>query len=143
MFGYYIEVSKSFLDSVPYRYTRKQTLVNAERFITEELKEIENKVLGASEEAAAIENRIFGELVGACMDEIASLQRTARALATLDVLVSLATVAVRNNYVKPVIGKRSRQSTYATADIPSSKPYSRTERMSPTIPCSTATKTAP
>lgn len=106
VFGYYIEVSKSFLDSVPYRYTRKQTLVNAERFITEELKEIENKVLGASEEAAAIENRIFGELVGACMDEIASLQRTARALATLDVLVSLATVAVRNNYVKPVIGKK-------------------------------------
>lgn len=106
VFGYYIEVSKSFLDSVPYRYTRKQTLVNAERFITEELKEIENKVLGASEEAAAIENRIFGELVGACMDEIASLQRTARALATLDVLVSFATVAVRNNYVKPVIGKK-------------------------------------
>lgn len=106
VFGYYIEVTNSFLDKVPYRYQRKQTLVGAERFITEELKEIETRILSAGEEAEALENRIFEELKQTVLAEIGALQKTARALAALDVLQSFAAVAVRNGYVRPVIGKK-------------------------------------
>ena len=106
VFGYCIEVSNSFLDRVPYRYQRKQTLVNGERFVTDELKEIETRILTAQEQAAELENRIFAELKQQVMDELASLQRTARAAAALDVLISFASVAARNGFVRPVIGKR-------------------------------------
>lgn len=106
VFGYYIEVTNSFLDKVPYRYQRKQTLVGAERFITEELKEIETRILSAGEEAEALENRIFEELKQTVLAEIGALQKTARALAALDVLQSFAAVAVRNGYVRPVVGKK-------------------------------------
>lgn len=106
VFGYYIEVSKSLLDKVPYRYQRRQTLVNAERFVTDELKEIETRILTAHEEATALENRIFDELKSMTLAKLAELQKTARAVAALDVLQSFAAVAVRGNYVRPVIGKK-------------------------------------
>lgn len=106
VFGYYIEVSNSFLDKVPYRFQRKQTLVGGERFITDELKQIETKILTAEEESLALENKIFSELKAMLLEKLAELQETARGIAYVDVLLSFATVAVRNGYVKPVIGKR-------------------------------------
>ena len=106
VFGYYIEVSNSFLDKVPYRYQRKQTLVGGERFITDELKELETRILTAHEEATALENRLFDELKAMAFKELAALQKTARAIAALDVLISFAAVAVKEDYVKPVIGKK-------------------------------------
>ena len=104
VFGYYIEVSNSFLDKVPYRFQRKQTLVGGERFVTDELKELETKILTAEEEAVALENKIFCELKDMLISHLTELQSTARAIGALDVLVSFATVAVRNNYVKPSVG---------------------------------------
>ena len=106
VFGYYIEVSNSFLDKVPYRFQRKQTLVGGERFVTDELKQLETKILTAEEEAVALENRIFTELKQMLIDKLSELQSTARAIGVLDVLVSFATVAVRNKYVKPVVGSK-------------------------------------
>lgn len=106
VFGYYIEVSNSFLDKVPYRFQRKQTLVGGERFVTDELKQLETKILTAEEEAVALENRIFTELKQMLIDKLSELQSTARAIGVLDVLVSFATVAVRKKYVKPVVGSK-------------------------------------
>lgn len=103
VFGYYLEVTKTNLDLVPDTYIRKQTLVNAERFITQELKEWENKILGAGEKLAAMEYAIFNELresVGKCTLRI---QRTAKSLAVLDCLTSMATLAIENGYSRPVI----------------------------------------
>lgn len=108
VFGYYIEVSNSFLEKVPYRFQRKQTLVGGERFITEELKEIENKILTAHDEAVALENKIFAELKSLLMENLHALQNTARALAEIDVLAAFASVSAKNGYVKPVIGKKVR-----------------------------------
>lgn len=105
VFGYYIEVSKSFANNVPYRYQRKQTLVNAERFITEELKMLEDKVLSAESNALAMEDKIFFELKQLCFENLAELQSTAQALSALDALLSFASVSVANKYVKPNIGK--------------------------------------
>ena len=105
VFGYYIEVSKSFKDNVPYRFQRKQTLVNAERFITDELKQIEDKVLSAESNALILEDKIFFELKQMCFENLSALQSTAQALCALDALLSFATVAVANKYVKPNIGK--------------------------------------
>lgn len=111
VFGYYIEVSKSFTDKVPYRYQRKQTLVNGERYITDELKEIEVKVLSAEENSTALENQIFEHLKGLCFDELSKIQQTARAIGSLDAILSFANVSVSNRYVKPVInGKTKRMS---------------------------------
>jgi DNA mismatch repair protein MutS len=101
VFGYYIEVTKSNLDRVPGEYIRKQTLVNAERFITPELKEYESLILNAEERITELESRIFGQ---ACEQVAASAERilaTARALAQLDVYAALAEVALRNRYVRP------------------------------------------
>jgi len=103
VFGYYIEVSRSNLDSVPYRYTRKQTLANAERFITQELKELEDMVLGAQEASVKLEQQIFAEIRGALSQRLLRLQKTAQALSELDVLLSLAAVALQNHYVKPEV----------------------------------------
>ncbi len=103
VFGYYIEVSKSHLAKVPKDYVRKQTLVGGERFITPELKEFEAKVLSAEEKIKEIEAELFLNLreeVISCGEEI---RKTAQALATLDVLLALAEVAVRRNYVRPEI----------------------------------------
>ncbi len=101
VFGYYIEVTKSFLSLVPDRYIRKQTLTNAERFMTPELKETEQKIVGAQELSVRLELRLFNEVrdqVAACMDRI---QRNCAALKKLDALGSLARVAVENRYVRP------------------------------------------
>ncbi len=106
IFGYYIEVSKSFADKVPYRYQRKQTLVNAERFITDELKQLEDKVLSAETNAQALEDKIFCELKQLCFENLSQLQSTAQALCTLDALLSFANVSAAGRYVKPNIGKK-------------------------------------
>lgn len=106
VFGYYIEVSKSFVDKVPYRYQRKQTLVNAERFITDELKQIEDKVLNAEASVSSIEDRIFFELKQLCFENLSALQSTAKSLCTLDALLSFASVSVAGKYIKPNIGKK-------------------------------------
>ncbi len=106
IFGYYIEVSKSFVDKVPYRYQRKQTLVNGERYITDELKQLEEKILSAESNATALEDKIFCELKNMCFENLAKLQSNAQALSTLDCLVSLANVSVANKYVKPEINKK-------------------------------------
>lgn len=106
VFGYYIEVSKSFTDKVPYRYQRKQTLVGGERYITDELKEIETRILTAGEEADTLENRIVEELKSMLIAKLSDLQDTATAIATLDVLLSLANVSAAQGYVRPSIGKK-------------------------------------
>lgn len=103
VFGYYIEVTKSNLSLVPKEYIRKQTLVNCERYITEELKELESRVLTASEKMIALENAIFQEVRKFVSSQIEVIQRTANALSKLDFLCSLAEVAVTNQYVCPQI----------------------------------------
>lgn len=101
VFGYYIEVTKSYLSLVPDRYTRKQTLANAERYMTPELKEIEQKIIGAQEQSVRLELRLFGELRDQVASCIGRIQRTCEALKQLDVLQSLARAAVENRYVRP------------------------------------------
>ena len=103
VFGYYIEVTKSNLSEVPDRYIRKQTLVNAERFITEELKEKESLILGASDRLNALEYELFVKIRERIAGEIKRVQQTASLLAKLDCYISLSDVAVRNNYVCPEI----------------------------------------
>ena len=107
VFGYYIEVTKPNLPFVPESYIRKQTLVNAERFITSELKEMENKILGAEEKANALEYQLFEEIRQTILKSTREIQRTAEALAILDVLASLSTIAIKNRYVKPEIDESS------------------------------------
>ena len=103
VFGYYIEVTRSFYDLIPPDYIRKQTLANCERFITEELKNTEEQILGASEKIATLESQIFSEIRDFVASKLDEVQRTAVALATLDVLASFANVALSNNYTKPDI----------------------------------------
>ena len=103
VFGYYIEVTKSFLSQVTDNYIRKQTLTNAERFMTPELKEMEQKIMGAQEQAVRLELRLFNDIRKAISAQIARIQRTALALKTLDALTALARVAVENHYVRPNI----------------------------------------
>ena len=103
VFGYYIEVTKSNLHLVPSHYTRKQTLVNAERFITPELKEFETKVLGAEEAICQLEYRLFEEIRKRVSDETARLQKTASAIAVVDILGSMAEIADRYDYVRPIV----------------------------------------
>ncbi|HEY74936.1 MAG TPA: DNA mismatch repair protein MutS [Thermoflexia bacterium] len=101
VFGYYIEVTKSNLHAVPDDYIRKQTLVNAERFITPELKEVEARILNAEERQAEVEARIFREVCQRVAARAHALLETARTVARIDVAASLAEVAVRNRYVRP------------------------------------------
>ena len=103
VFGYYIEVRNTHKDKVPSDWIRKQTLVNAERYITEELKEYEEKILGAEDKIIVIENRIYAELVSALAEFIPVIQVNASTIATLDCLLSFANVARSNNYVRPVV----------------------------------------
>ena len=103
VFGYYIEITKSFYDLVPYRYTRKQTLANCERFITEELKELERAILGAEENAVQLEYQLFTEIRGKLSETLPRLQRTAQGVKLLDALSALAKVAQENDYVRPTI----------------------------------------
>jgi DNA mismatch repair protein MutS len=103
VFGYYIEVSKSYLDLVPINYIRKQTIAGGERFITPELKSMEDKILGADEESIRLEIKLFGDIVAEISKYIADIQNTAKALANLDVLLSFSIAAIKYNYCKPVI----------------------------------------
>lgn len=103
VFGYYIEVTKSNYDQVPYRYTRKQTLANSERYMTAELHEIEETVLGAQEKAIRLEQALFIEIRDYLSSQIPRIQQTAVALKTLDALVSLSVAAVRNRFVRPEV----------------------------------------
>ncbi len=108
VFGYYIEVTKSFYDHVPYDYTRKQTLANAERFITEELKNLEGRILGAQENATRLEYELFTEIRDALKEALPALQATVGALKALDALLSLARVASENGYARPRINDEGR-----------------------------------
>ncbi len=101
VFGYYIEVTNSYRELVPETYIRKQTLVNCERYITQELKDLESKVLGAQERIEKLEYEIFCQIRSAVADEFNRIQLTAQALATVDVICSLANVAINNGYVRP------------------------------------------
>lgn len=101
VFGYYIEVSKSFADKVPEGYIRKQTTVNGERYITQELKDLEHTVLTANERSVALEYELFQSLRAEIADEAGRIQRAAAAVAEADALCSLASVAVRNRYCRP------------------------------------------
>lgn len=103
VFGYYIEVRNTHKDKVPAEWIRKQTLVNAERYITEELKEYEEKILGAEEKILSLETRLFNELVLALTDYIAPVQRDANQIARLDCLLSFAKVAACNKYIRPEV----------------------------------------
>jgi len=106
VFGYYLEVTNSFKDMVPEHYMRKQTLTNAERFITPELKELEDMILGAEEKLVALEYDLFCEIREHIAGEVLRIQKTAKAIAKLDVFASLALVAERNNYVCPKINEK-------------------------------------
>ncbi|MBQ7353323.1 MAG: DNA mismatch repair protein MutS [Clostridia bacterium] len=103
VFGYYIEVTKSFMDQVPDNYIRKQTLSNCERYITEEIKEMENSVLGAKDKLASLEYELFVGLRNKVSEALKRIQISANMLARLDVYVSLAEVAVKNNYTCPEV----------------------------------------
>jgi DNA mismatch repair protein MutS len=103
VFGYYLEVTKSYYDVIPEDYVRKQTLVNCERFITPQLKEMESIVLGAEAKINELEYRLFVEIREYIEEYIPVIQRTADAISSLDVLCSFAEVATRQNYVKPTV----------------------------------------
>ena len=111
VFGYYLEVTNSFKDKVPDYYTRKQTLANAERYITPKLKELEDMILGAEDKLYALEYELFADIRNRIGKEILRIQKTAKAIARLDVFASLALVAQRNNYVRP------RMNTKGSIDI--------------------------
>ena len=103
VFGYYIEVRNAHKDKVPAEWIRKQTLVNAERYITQELKEYEEKILGAEEKILVLETRLYNDLVLALSDFIPAIQINATQIARLDCLLSFANVARANKYIRPVV----------------------------------------
>ena len=105
VFGYYLEVTNSFKDMVPDYYVRKQTLTNAERYITPELKELEDTILGAEDRLTSLEYELFREVRKQISDNVSRIQKTARAIAQIDVFASLALVASQNNYCKPKINE--------------------------------------
>ncbi len=105
VFGYYIEVRNTHKDKVPEDWIRKQTLVNAERYITEELKEYEAKILGAEEKALELESRLYQELVSSLLDYIEAVQLNASLVARIDCLLSFASIAEENDYCKPGINE--------------------------------------
>ena len=107
VFGYYIEVSRSFMDQVPDRYIRKQTLANCERYITQELKDMEATILGASDKVCALEYDLFGEIRGKVAENSERIRNVAELVAKIDVYTSLATVAARNKYVRPEVDDSS------------------------------------
>jgi len=105
VFGYYIEVTNTHKSKVPPGWTRKQTLANAERYITDELKQYEEKILGAEENIRQLEEKLYDELLGFMAGYIAPLQQNASELARMDVLTSYATAALKYNYVRPVLNE--------------------------------------
>ena len=106
VFGYYLEVTNSYKEMVPEYYTRKQTLANAERYITPELKELEDMILGAEDKLYALEYELYSEVRDLIASQIERIQKTAKAVAALDAFASLALVAERNNYVRPKINEK-------------------------------------
>lgn len=106
VFGYYLEVTNSYKDLVPENWTRKQTLTNAERYITPELKELEDMILGAEDKLFSLEYNVFSNIRDQIAAEVMRIQQTARALAKIDVYASLAYVAAVNNYVRPKINTK-------------------------------------
>lgn len=106
VFGYYLEVTNSYKDMVPEHYTRKQTLANAERYITPELKELEDIILGAEDKLFALEYDLFSQVRDTVAKEVVRIQRTAKAIAQIDVFASLSVVAERNQYVRPKINEK-------------------------------------
>lgn len=105
VFGYYLEVTNSFKDLVPDYYTRKQTLTNAERYITPELKELEDMILGSEDKLVSLEYDLFREVRDQIASNVARIQKTAKAIAKIDAFVSLAVVAEQNNYCRPKINE--------------------------------------
>ena len=105
VFGYYLEVTNSYKNMVPDYFTRKQTLANAERYITPELKELEDVILGAEDRLVSLEYELFREIREKIADEVLRIQKTAKAVARADVFASLALVAERNNYCRPKINE--------------------------------------
>jgi len=105
VFGYYLEVRNSHKDKVPEEWIRKQTLVNAERYITEELKELEVKILSANDKILALEQTLFNEVVVSLMDYVQIVQRNSQLIARVDVLLSFAKIALHNGYVKPELNE--------------------------------------
>ena len=103
VFGYYIEITNSFKDKVPFRYVRKQTLTNAERYITDELKQLEDTVLGAADKALKLELIIFEEIKKCLLEIVPGLKITATSISTIDALISFSEVAREYNYTKPTI----------------------------------------
>ena len=103
VFGYYIEVRNSHKDKVPEEWIRKQTLVNAERYITEELKEYETKILGAEEKIAKLEHEIFSKLLQYIIQFVQIVQENAQIIAKIDCLLSFSVLAIDNNYVRPIM----------------------------------------
>ena len=106
VFGYYFEVTNSFKDLVPEYFVRKQTLVNAERFTTPELKELEDVILGAEDKLVSLEYDLFCQVRDQVASQVVRIQKTAKAIASIDVFTSLSLVATRNNYVKPKINEK-------------------------------------
>ena len=109
VFGYFIEVNKSQIDKVPIRYIRKQTVANNERYITEDLKIIEEKIVGSEEKAIKLENDIFNEIKNILSKYIQTLQQISTAIAKLDAMRSLADTALKNNFVKPTINAQVKE----------------------------------
>ncbi|MBQ7352113.1 MAG: DNA mismatch repair protein MutS [Clostridia bacterium] len=107
VFGYFIDVPNSQSHLVPYNYIRRQTVSNSERYFTEELKEIEEKILNATSKKETLEKTIFAQIRESLLSHLEELKTTAKALAELDVLLSFATVAMENNYCKPIISKKN------------------------------------
>ncbi|MBP1737521.1 MAG: mismatch repair protein MutS, partial [Oscillospiraceae bacterium] len=108
VFGYYIEVSKSYFDMVPQDYIRKQTLANCERYITQELKDLEHTILSAQDKLTGLEYELFCQLRETAAAQVAAIQKTAAAVAQIDVLASFATVAVEQNYCMPQVDISNR-----------------------------------
>ena len=108
VFGYYIEVTNSYKDKVPEKYIRKQTLTNCERYITQELKDLEGRILGAKDRSFGMEYAIFDEIRKVVANNLDRIEKTAKAIATLDVLTSLANVASDNNYTRPEVNQSSK-----------------------------------
>ena len=107
VFGYYIEIPKSQAEYAPYHYIRRQTTANSERYITDDLKVIEEKILNAEGMKETLEKQLFAEIRNKMLDKIDAIKITAQAIAELDVLLSFSTVAMENNYTKPIVSKNN------------------------------------
>ncbi|MCL1901321.1 MAG: DNA mismatch repair protein MutS [Firmicutes bacterium] len=103
VFGFYIEVSKSYINLTPYNYSRKQTIAGGERFITQELKEMETKILGAEDAAIKLEQKLFSDIILVLLKNTVALQNCAKALSNIDVLISLSLTATKHKYIRPTI----------------------------------------